>query len=349
MGWLLGYLFLALGVSFICSLLEAILLSLTGSYIHKLRTSQPAAAARLHQLKQQIDRPLAAILTLNTIAHTVGAAGVGAESARLFGEIWMAPTSALLTLLILYLTEIVPKTLGATRWRQWAPHIGRPLLWLIRVLFPFIWLAERLAHRLGRPVNAAHYREEIAAMAELGRQAGELAAKESRIIQHLLHFAHLKVSHIMTPRTVLYRLSADLPLVDYLRLPTPPPFTRLPLFEGEVDNIIGYVHQQDLLLAAARGRAPSPLRHWLRPLFVVPATASLSSLFDSLLAQREPLALVVNEYGEVQGLVTMEDLVETMLGLEIVEQDDMAEDMQALARQLWRKRIQEHGISLHSD
>lgn len=348
MGWLLGYLLLALGVSFVCSLLEAILLSLTGSYVHKLRAKQPAAAARLHQLKQQIDRPLAAILTLNTIAHTVGAAGVGAESARLFGEIWMAPASALLTLLILYLTEILPKTLGATRWRQWAPYIGLPLLWLIRVLFPFIWLAERLAHRLGKPVSAAHYREEIAAMAELGREAGELAAKESRIIQHLLHFAHLKVSHIMTPRTVLYRLSADLPLTDYLGLSTPP-FTRLPLFEGELDNIIGYVHQQDLLLAAAKGSEQLPLRHWLRPLFVVPATASLPSLFDSLLAQREPLALVVNEYGEVQGLVTMEDLVETMLGLEIVEQDDMAEDMQTLARQLWRKRIQEHGISLHSD
>lgn len=348
MGGLLGYLSLALGVSFVCSLLEAILLSLTGSYIHKLRASQPAAAEHLHQLKQQIDRPLAAILTLNTIAHTVGAAGVGAESARLFGEIWMAPTSALLTLLILYLTEIVPKTLGATRWRQWAPHIGRPLLWLIHLLFPFIWLAERLANRLGRPVHGAHYREEIAAMAELGHQAGELAAKESRIIQHLLHFADLKVSHIMTPRTVLHRLSAAQPLADYLAQPTPP-FTRLPLFEDEVDNIIGYVHQQDLLLGAAKGSAQLPLRHWLRPLFVVPSTASLPSLFDSLLAQREPLALVVNEYGEVQGLVTMEDLVETMLGLEIVERDDMAEDMQALARQLWRKRIQEHGIGLRPD
>lgn len=348
MGWLIAYLCLALGISFVCSLLESILLSLTGSYVHKLKTKAPQAAQRLHQLRQQIDRPLAAILTLNTIAHTVGAAGVGAETTRLFGEAWMGMASALLTLLILYFTEILPKTLGATRWRQWAPFIGRPLLWLIHLLFPFIWLAEQLARKLGRPTHAAHYREEIVAMAELGSQVGELASKESRIIRHLLHFAELKVSHIMTPRTVLWSLPAHLPLRDYLASPTPP-FSRLPIYEGERENIVGYVHQQDLLLAAQQGHLAQPLRTWQRPLFVVPATVSLPLLFDALLARREPLALVVDEYGEVQGLVTMEDLVETMLGLEIVEQDDMAEDMQLLARQLWRKRIQEHGISVSQD
>ena len=213
MWMLIGYLLLALIISFICSVLEACLLSTTNSYIQALKEQQPAAGQRLHQLKQHIDQPLAAILTLNTIAHTVGAAGVGAESARLFGEVWLGVASGIMTLLILVLTEILPKTLAATHWRELAPHIGRPLQLMIWSLKPIIWLAERLSHWVGRSRHQAYIRDEISAMAELGIASGELASTESRIIKSLLQFRDLKVTDIMTPRTVLFTLPAEMTLV----------------------------------------------------------------------------------------------------------------------------------------
>lgn len=349
MWMLIGYLLLALIVSFICSLLEAILLSSTSSYIQALTEQQPAAGQRLRHLKQHIDRPLAAILTLNTIAHTVGAAGVGAESARLLGEAWLGLASGLMTLLILVLTEILPKTLGATHWRTLAPYIGRPLLWMVWGLKPFIWLAELLSRWVGRSRHQAYIRDEIAAMAELGIASGELASAESQIIKNLLRFRDLRVTDIMTPRTVLFTLPAEMTLRSYLQLHALTPFSRIPLYEQDKENIIGYVHKQDLLLAHHHHGDDISLRSCLRRLYVVPETSHLPPLFQALLVEREHIALVVNEYGEVQGIVTMEDLVETLLGLEIVEQGDAAVDMQKLARQLWQKRIREHGIHWSED
>jgi len=349
MWMLIGYLLLALSIAFFCSLLEAILLSATPSYIQALTEQQPAAGQRLRQLKQHIDQPLGAILTLNTIANTVGAIGVGAESARLFGEAWLGVTSGIMTLLILMLTEILPKTLAANHWRQLAPHIGKPLQLMIWSLKPFIWLAEILSRSVGRSRHQAYIRDEISAMAELGIASGELASSESRIIKSLLQFRDLRVTDIMTPRTVLFALPADMTLRTYLQMHAMTPFSRIPLYEQDKENIIGYVHKQELLLAHHHQGDDISLRSCLRRLYVVPETSHLPPLFQALLVEREHIALVVNEYGEVQGIVTMEDLVETLLGLEIVEQGDAAVDMQRLARQLWQKRIREHGIHWSED
>jgi CBS domain containing-hemolysin-like protein len=349
MGMLLFYALLALIFSFICSLFEAVLLSVTPSFIQQLSQTSPDAAGRLQRLKLHVDRPLAAILTLNTLAHTVGAAGVGSESARLYGSQGVGIASAVMTLLILILTELFPKTIGTHYWRSLAARICRPLEWLVWLFAPFVFLSRSMARLIIRDKEPQHIRAELQAMSQLGQVAGELAEEENRAIHHLLRFKQLKAVDVMTPRTVLFTLPADLPLSDYLALYVDAPFSRIPLYEEERDNIIGYAHKQDLLLTRLQLGADLPLRHCLKPLLVVLGSTSLSTLQQDLLLRRQAIALVVDEYGEVQGLASMEDLIETLLGLEIVEEGDAAVDMQKLARQLWEKRIKEHGIHLSQD
>lgn len=346
---LFGYALFALLVSFLCSLWEAVLLSTTASYIQQLSQSRPDSAGRLQRLKLQVDRPLAAILTLNTIAHTVGAAGVGAEASRLYGSQAVGIASGLMTLLILIFTELLPKTIGTSYWRELAPAIAQPLEWLIWCFTPFVLLSRLMARQLKAPAQTAHIREELVAMSQLGEKIGELAGEENRAIHNLLRFHQLKAQDVMTPRTVIFSLDADLTLAEFHRQWANMPFSRIPLYEEEKENIIGYAMKQDLLLACLQQETHLTLRHCLKPLLVILDTVRLPHIQQDLLLRREMMALVVNEYGEVAGLVTMEDLVETLLGLEIVEEGDAAVDMQKLARQLWHRRIREHGIHLSDD
>lgn len=349
MWMLLGYGLFALVISFLCSLWEAVLLSTTESYIQQLSQTNPDAAGRLQRLKLQVDRPLAAILTLNTIAHTVGAAGVGAEASQLFGSQAVGIASGIMTLLILLFTELLPKTLGTGYWRELAPAIALPLEWLIWCFTPFVLLSRLMARMMKRSAPEPHIREELVAMSQLGVKTGELAGEEDQAIHNLLRFHQLKAADVMTPRTVIFSLNADLTLEHFRQHWMQSPFSRIPLYEEERENIIGYALKQDLLRACLQEDPALPLRHCLKPLLVVPDTVRLPHVQQDLLLRREMMALVVNEYGEVAGLVTMEDLVETLLGLEIVEEGDAAVDMQKLARQLWLRRIREHGIKLSDD
>lgn len=346
---LLGYGLLALFFSFICSLWEAVLLSTTPSYIQQLSQQQPIRAGRLQRLKLHLDRPLAAILTLNTLAHTVGAAGVGAQASQLFGSRSVGLASTIMTLLILVFTELLPKNIGTSYWRELAPSIGRPLEILIWLFTPFVALSRLMTRHLSPESRPSHIRDELAAMSQLGEIAGELDEQENQAIHNLLRFNQLKAQDVMTPRTVIFSLPADMPLCDYVANHGTAPFSRIPLYEEEKENIIGYVAKQELLLTHLQQDPQLPLRHCMKPLLVVPDTVRLPMLQQDLLLRREVMSLVVNEYGEVEGLVTMEDLIETLLGLEIVEEGDAAVDMQKLARQLWQKRIQEHGIHLSED
>ncbi|MBW1895975.1 MAG: DUF21 domain-containing protein [Deltaproteobacteria bacterium] len=345
MSLLVFYLFIALFFSFLCSILEAVLLSVTPSYVVALKKKSPRRGHRLDCLKRDIHRPLAAILSLNTTAHTVGAAGVGAEAANLFGNAAVGIVSAILTLLILIFSEIIPKTFGALYWRQLAP-VGTYLVqWLIWGLYPLVMLTEKITQLIaGREHSPVINREEFLALADLGIEEGVVLEAESRILKNLMRFGSLRAEDVMTPRSVLFTLPEDMTIEEILANNVKLRFSRIPLYPREGEGIGYYVLKNDVLLAAARGEKEKKLLQLARSILVVPETVLLPSLFDRLLDRRELIALVVDEYGGVSGIVTIEDIVETVVGIEIVDETDETIDMQRLARQRWEKRARALGL-----
>lgn len=347
MSLLIFYLFLAIFVSFFCSIAEAVLLSVRPSYIKACEAKTPKSAKRLKKLQSNIDRPLAAILTANTIAHTVGAAGVGAQAAIVFGNQYLGLTSAILTFLILVFSEIIPKTLGASYWQQLAPLFGTLIEGLTRLLFPFVWLSEKLTRFISRSKEGRYTfsREEMNAMASIGAQEGMLGGKELKIVTNLMRLHQLSISDIMTPRTVVFSVSQELTVQDFFNTHANRPFSRIPIFDKNVDDIIGYVLKTDLLVAQAKGQFEQQIRDFCRTFLTIPNTISTSDVFDALMHNKSHIALVVSEYGVVQGIVTLEDVVETLIGLEITDELDTVEDMQVLARNRWRERMETIGIN----
>lgn len=345
MALLLSYVLLALGVSFLCSIMEAVLLSATPSFIEMQAREGSRWAERLYELKQDIDRPLAAILSLNTVAHTVGAAGAGAQAVVVYGDAVVGLFSAGLTLLILIFSEIIPKTLGALYWRRLAPAVTRILVPSIWIVWPLVKLSQGITQLLARgrktvPVS----REELTAMAELGEEQGVFEAGESRIIQNLFRFSSLRVKDIMTPRIVTFTLPEALTVREVVDEHEEFRFSRIPVYTETRDDVTGYVLTDEILLRAAQEQGHVPLRSLKRDILVVPASLHLHELFERMLDGLEHIALVVDEYGGVEGVVSMEDVVETLLGLEIVDEADSAEDMQMLARRQWLTRARRLGI-----
>ena len=345
MGLLALYVALAIGVSFLCSMTEAVLLSVTPSYVAALEREGSAAGERLHQFKDNIDRPLAAILSLNTIAHTVGAAGVGAQAAIVFGEAYTGIIAAVLTLLILVLSEIIPKTLGAVYWRSLTPSVVRMLTATIIAMWPLVKLSQGITHLLSQEEDeTAFSREEFTAMAELGEEEGVFEEKESRILHNLFRFNSLRVKDVMTPRTVIFDLPEHKTIGDVVEGHDEFRFSRIPVYDDDPDDITGYVLKDEMLLRAAQEEFDVSLEEMSRDILVVHETLPLPDLLERLLDRLEHIALVVDEYGGVAGVVTMEDVVETLLGLEIVDEADSVEDMQALARKQWFRRARELGM-----
>lgn len=343
---LITYLLLALIVSCFCSISEAVLLSVRPSYVAALKNEGSKSAPILHRLTNNLDRPLAAILTANTIAHTVGAAGVGAQASLLFGNQYLGLTSAILTLLILVLSEIIPKTLGANYWKQLAPTFAILIEWLTRLLFPFVWMSEKLTRMLsGSGANDATFsRAEIKAMAEIGAEEGMLQPKELKIVNNLLRISKLSVRMIMTPRPVIFAQSATMTVQEFFLKHEDKPFSRIPLFYESRDDMNGYVLKTDLLIAQAKDQFDKPLSEFKREVLMVLDSRNTSDVFDLLMHEKSHMALVVDEFGTVQGLVTQEDIVETLIGLEITDETDRVEDMQALAHERWRGRMELMGL-----
>jgi CBS domain containing-hemolysin-like protein len=345
MALLILYVLLALVVSFLCSIMEAVLLSVTPSYLEMKVRENSRTARLLYDLRSDIDRPLAAILSLNTIAHTVGAAGAGAQAANVFGDAAIGIFSGILTLLILVVSEIIPKTLGAVYWRQLADPVTRVLAPTIWITWPLVKLSlgiTRLLSRSGRSDSIS--REEITAMAELGKEQGLLDASESRIIRNLFRFSSLRVKDIMTPRIVVFALSESLSVRDVVDEYDDFRFSRIPVFTESRDDVTGYVLKDEILLRAAQDRGDITLSELRREILVVPDALPLHELFERMLDRLEHIALAVDEYGGVAGIVSMEDVVETLLGLEIVDEADSTEDMQLLARRQWFSRARRLGI-----
>jgi Hemolysins and related proteins containing CBS domains len=317
----------------------------TPSYVAALEREGSAVGKRIHQFKENVDRPLAAILSLNTIAHTVGAAGVGAQAAIVFGEAYTGIVAGVLTLLILVLSEIIPKTLGAVYWRTLTPALVRLLTATIIVMWPLVKLSQGLTYLLSSDEDeAAFSREEFTAMAELGEEEGVFEEKESRILRNLFRFNSLRVKDVMTPRTVIFQLPEHKTIGDIVEEHDEFRFSRIPVYEDDPDDITGYVLKDEMLLRAAQEEFDVSLSEIARDILVVHETLPLPDLLERLLDRLEHIALVVDEYGGVAGVVTMEDVVETLLGLEIVDEADSVEDMQALARKQWFKRARELGM-----
>ena len=347
---LVFYVTLALGVSFLCSVMEAVLLSVTPSFIAKTEKDRPRLGARLRQLKADVDRPLAAILSLNTIAHTVGAAGAGAQAAKDFGNEYVGIISGVLTLLILVLSEIIPKTLGAIYWRQLASSVVSLLVPTTLLMWPLVKMAQGLTLLMARGgKHASISREELTALADVGRREGVVREEESRILKNLFRLDKVQVRDIMTPRTVIFGLPAAQTVDETLAAHPKIRFSRLPIYGKGFDDVHGFVLRHDVVLRAAEDRGETKLEELKRPIEAVSGTLSLRILFERLMDSRAHIALVLDEYGGTAGLVTLEDLVETLLGLEIVDEADGVHDMQELARQKWRERAARLGLTLEED
>lgn len=353
---LLTYLVVAIGFSFYCSVAEAVLLSITPSFIATLQEKNAKAAERLRRLKANVDRPLAAILSLNTIAHTIGAAGVGAQAAAIYGgegylgENAVGIASALMTLLILVFSEIIPKTLGALHWRTLGPLIGTTVEYLILILYPLVWLSELLTKWLsGGKAQHSLTRDELTAMAEIGAQQGVLEDHESRMFRALMKLPDLKASDIMTPRVVVIAYPETTTIEELFAARDSLPVSRIPIYHDKLDELTGFVLKNDLLIAQARDESSRLLKEFARTVKTVQAATPLPQLLEMLLEGRFHMAMVTDQYGSVVGLVTLEDLVETLLGLEIVDESDAEVDMQSFARQRWQERAAKRGLRLESE
>src|SRR5690554_3633061 len=347
---LLLYVLGALLFSFLCSIAEAVLLSITPSYMENLKQTEPLKAQRIRRLRFiQIDRSLAAILTLNTIAHTVGAIVAGAKASRVFGDTWIGLFSAVMTLLILFFSEIIPKTIGAVYWKSLANVTTYFVAFLIKALYPFIWLSEQVTRLISRGKQQHIFnRDEFLAMAGLGHRTGHINEQESRIIDNLFTLHTLKAKDIMTPRRVIFSLSASASVDSVAEEVMNNHFSRIPIYSEDVDDITAFVLKNDILMAQAQNENKL-LKELKRDLLCVIEDTTLPLLLELLLKKGQHMALVVDEYGDTRGLVSLEDLVETLLGLEIMDEVDQVQDMQKYAREQWRKRAVFRGLLLDEE
>lgn len=343
MGLILLYLTFALAISFLCSFLEAILLSTPTSYITMKEREGAPGAALLKDLKTNIDRPISAILSLNTVAHTIGAAGVGAEAVKVFGEAYFGVISAVLTILILVISEIIPKTIGATYWRSLSITAARIIKVMIIICYPLVWLSEIITKIVSNKNNQTSVsREEVFAMIDTGVKEGVIKQEESRVFRNITRLKSLNVESIMTPHIVTQIAHAGMTLKEFYSVAEYKPYSRIPIYENDKEIIIGYVILKDLLERVADDNFNIKVKDIMRPIFAVNAVDSISCAWEIMLQNREHILLVTDEYGSFDGIVTMEDIVESILGLEIIDERDITADMQQLAREKWHARADKY-------
>jgi len=339
--------------SFLCSIWEAVLLSVTPAYVQQKVNEGGTLGKRLQRFKDEIDRPLSAILSLNTIAHTVGAIGVGAQAGKVFGETYIIKgfityetvIAVLMTLAILILSEIIPKTIGANNWRSLAPFTISSLNFLEKLLFPLVWLSQVITKRLkNNKGESVLSRADFAAMASLGKDSGALQARESSIIDNLLKFEEVTVKDIMTPRTLVKSAEQKTTVSDYFNSNKESSFSRIPIYDEAADNIVGFVLKDDILKHVAEDEDKVQLKDIKRNLNPILETRTLPGVLEDLIKNQTKISIVVDSYGSLLGVVTLEDVIETLLGLEIVDETDKATDLQILARKKWEERAKKLGL-----
>lgn len=352
---LISFFLISIGFSFLCSIWEAVLLSISPSHINTLEKESPKLGRKIKSMKEEIDRPLSAILSLNTIAHTVGAIGVGAQAGKLFGSnaislgfiniYYESIIAVVMTLAILILSEIIPKTIGATYWKKLTPFTIRSLSHLMRVLAPFVWISQKITGTLkSESTDSVLSRADLAAYAELGEQHGAINSGESQIISNLLKMKSLRTKDIMTPRTVAVMADQETTVDEFHKEHPNSPFSRIPIYEDKHDHITGLVLKDDILIALANDKDHTKLKDIRLDAVTVSDDLLLPQLFETMLSQKIHLTIVADQYGSLLGLVTLEDVIETLLGLEIIDEKDKAPDLQILARQKWSERAANLGL-----
>lgn len=340
MEYILLYLFGALALSFLCSVLEAVLLSTPVSFISMKESQGVKGAALMMKYKTNIDRPVAAILSLNTVAHTIGAAGVGSESVKVFGEAYFGIISAVLTLLILVLSEIIPKTIGASYWRELAMPAAPVIRVLIFVTYPLVWLSELLTRCFApkiQPLTVS--REEVVAMVEVGEEEGVFKSDESKMMRSFLKLEKTKAHEIMTPYVVVASVSADTTMRQFHERHDLANFSRIPVYNDQKEYICGYVLRAAVLEKLCSQKPDDRIAGIVRPILFFSEEDNVSDIWKALIEKKEHISVITDEYGCMRGIVTMEDVIETMLGVEIVDECDEAADMQVVAREKSTKYI----------
>jgi len=346
---LIIYALVSITFSFLCSILEAVLLSVSPTFISVKQKEGKVFANTLKRLKDDVNKPLIAILTVNTIAHTVGAILVGVQAEKTFGSGNNAVgiVSAIMTILILVLSEIIPKSIGANYWRQLANFASKAITIL---MFPLkitgiLWLLELTTKLVGKNTHDTNVsREDFHAMADIAQEEGVFQESESKVIKNIIDFKKIMVKDIMTPRTVMKTASGNMSIQSFYDENPKLKFSRIPIYEDSPDDISGYFLKDELFESIIKKKGSDPLRSILREIFITERNIPIKSLFDKLIDKQEHIALVVDEFGSISGIVTQEDIIETLFGFEIVDESDGHEDLQLLARKMWENRAKRLGI-----
>jgi CBS domain containing-hemolysin-like protein len=365
MGLLIFYAIISIFFSFLCSILEAVLLSITPTFVNVKKQEGKAYAQELENLKKDVDKPLIAILTLNTIAHTVGAILVGVQAKvayvelygtqtrSLFGiefteDVMVGVVSTVMTILILVASEIIPKTIGATYWKQLANFTAKALKAMVFFMkwTGLLWILQLFTKLIGAKGEHGSVlsREDFTAMTDIAEEEGVFEESESKVIRNLLTFDEIEAKDVMTPRTVMKIASEDITIQEFFEANRPLRFSRIPVFKERADNITGFILKDEMLEAIINKKGKDSLASIRREILVTNRNKPIPQLFEIFVAKREHISLVVDEYGSVSGLVTMEDVIETLLGLEIMDESDNVEDLQMFARKNWENRAKRLGI-----
>lgn len=339
MGLLIAYLLFTIGTSFLCSIMESVMLSSSASYIETI-AEKSRGGRIMKKLKADMDRSIAAILSLNTLANTMGAAGVGAQAVEVFGNEYFGLASLTLTLLVLVFSEIIPKTIGTNYWRT----LASPLAWFIQgaiyIAYPFVVISELLTKLISRKQMQTVSREEIVVLTNIGEKEGVFESHESKIITNLIRLKSTKIRTIMTPRTVVLAAQEDITLEEFFNNKEFLRYSRIPIYKDTIDNITGFVLKSDILLHLANDKKGIKLKDIKRHIIVCYENTTIPKFYDLMISKKELIALVIDEYGGLEGIATMEDVLETILGLEITDESDVLIDMQLYAKERWRKKAE---------
>lgn len=336
---LLIYLLGAIIISFLCSVLEAILMSTPISFITMKEEEGDARAIKFKKFKTDIERPLTAILIVNTIANTLGAAGVGAQATEVFGSAYFGIVSAIMTVLILVFSEIIPKTIGTHYWKKLYGFAANALTVYVFLMYPFVKVIEWITQFFPEDEEATVSREEISAMANVGEDEEVLEESENKIIQNLMKLDSVKASDVMTPQVVAAIASENMTLKDFYKKNSQYlHYSRIPVYNESPDFITGYILRSDALELLAEDKFDMRLRDIRRNIAFFNEDISIADIWDGLLKDKEQIALIIDEYGSFRGILTLEDIIETLLGLEIIDEKDEIIDLRQYAQERWQKR-----------
>lgn len=339
MAVLLIYLLAAMAISFLCSVLESVLMSTPLSFITMREEEGYKPAVKFKHFKQESSRPIAAILSLNTIANTIGAAGVGAQATRVFGSQWFGLASAVMTILILVFSEIIPKTIGTTRWKHLMGFTTRCISALVFILFPIVVMVEFITRLITpKEPEAAVSREEVSAMANVAEEEDVLDEDENTVIQNLMKMDDIPAYEAMTPRVVAAIAPESMTVKSFYRNKSFGHHSRIPVYAESDEYITGYILRTDALQLLADDKFDVTLGSIKRNIELFNEDTPLGQIWDVMLKKNEPICCIIDEYGCFEGILSLEDVIETLLGSEIVDESDVASDMQEYARQRWERQ-----------